>query len=165
MQCSRSAAGLADLHRPGGDRMDTTPTAARPAPRVEAGTADAALTAQPLWWSRVEGAALAVAGLAAWVHLTGRPWLFWALVLVPDLGMLAYLAGPRAGAWVYNALHALAGPAACALAGLVTGDTRWLAAAACWAAHVGIDRALGYGLKYASGFGATHLGRIGAARR
>jgi hypothetical protein len=30
-----------------------------------------------------------------------------------------------------------------------------------WLAHIGFDRALGYGLKYASGFGFTHLGRIG----
>jgi hypothetical protein len=28
-------------------------------------------------------------------------------------------------------------------------------------AHIGIDRALGYGLKYSAGFGFTHLGRIG----
>jgi hypothetical protein len=34
-----------------------------------------------------------------------------------------------------------------------------------WLAHIGIDRALGYGLKYASGFGFTHLGRIGPAAR
>ena len=30
-----------------------------------------------------------------------------------------------------------------------------------WLAHIGFDRALGYGLKYASGFGFTLLGRIG----
>jgi hypothetical protein len=30
-----------------------------------------------------------------------------------------------------------------------------------WLAHAGFDRALGYGLKYASGFRDTHLGRIG----
>jgi hypothetical protein len=28
-------------------------------------------------------------------------------------------------------------------------------------AHIGMDRALGYGLKYQKGFGFTHLGRIG----
>ena len=32
-----------------------------------------------------------------------------------------------------------------------------------WIAHIGLDRALGYGLKYATGFGDTHLGRIGRA--
>ena len=32
-----------------------------------------------------------------------------------------------------------------------------------WLLHIGIDRALGHGLKYASGFHDTHLGRIGRA--
>ena len=36
-----------------------------------------------------------------------------------------------------------------------------LSIAMIWLAHIGFDRALGYGLKYASGFGFTHLGRIG----
>ena len=35
------------------------------------------------------------------------------------------------------------------------------AAALIWIAHIGLDRALGYGLKYATGFGDTHLGHIG----
>ena len=36
-----------------------------------------------------------------------------------------------------------------------------LSIAMIWLAHIGIDRALGYGLKYEAGFGFTHLGRIG----
>ncbi|MDU3890869.1 MAG: DUF4260 family protein [Serratia liquefaciens] len=34
-------------------------------------------------------------------------------------------------------------------------------AALIWGAHIGFDRALGYGLKYASGFADTHLGGLG----
>jgi hypothetical protein len=34
-----------------------------------------------------------------------------------------------------------------------------------WLAHIGFDRALGYGLKYKAGFGFTHLGRIGPAAK
>ena len=30
-----------------------------------------------------------------------------------------------------------------------------------WANHIGVDRLLGYGLKYSDGFGFTHLGRLG----
>jgi hypothetical protein len=30
-----------------------------------------------------------------------------------------------------------------------------------WGAHIGFDRVLGYGLKYPTSFGDTHLGRIG----
>jgi hypothetical protein len=38
-----------------------------------------------------------------------------------------------------------------------------LSIAMIWMAHIGIDRALGFGLKYDAGFGFTHLGRIGKA--
>ena len=30
-----------------------------------------------------------------------------------------------------------------------------------WANHIGVDRLLGFGLKYGSGLGYTHLGRVG----
>jgi hypothetical protein len=30
-----------------------------------------------------------------------------------------------------------------------------------WVAHIGFDRLLGYGLKYPTGFGNTHLGKLG----
>ena len=30
-----------------------------------------------------------------------------------------------------------------------------------WINHIGVDRMLGYGLKYSDGFVYTHLGRIG----
>ena len=53
---------------------------------------------------------------------------------------------------------------------MVLGLGSWLAspaiqlAAAILIAHVGMDRALGYGLKLPSAFQDTHLGRIGRAR-
>jgi hypothetical protein len=36
-----------------------------------------------------------------------------------------------------------------------------LAVAVIWANHIGVDRLLGFGLKFADGFGYTHLGRVG----
>jgi len=30
-----------------------------------------------------------------------------------------------------------------------------------WMNHIGVDRLLGYGLKYPAGFGWTHLGKLG----
>jgi hypothetical protein len=40
------------------------------------------------------------------------------------------------------------------------GDTRRV-----YAAHVGFDRALSYGLEHATAFGDTHLGRVGRPDR
>ena len=45
--------------------------------------------------------------------------------------------------------------------GFVSGLPAAMAGALIWIAHIGFDRALGYGLKYATGFRDTHLGRIG----
>ena len=105
---------------------------------------------------RLESLAAFVAAIALYRHAGGTWPMFAALFLVPDLSMLAYLANPRAGALAYNAAHSYVGPALLALAGQ-------LPLAALWAAHVGFDRALGYGLKHATAFTDTHLGRVGRA--
>ena len=116
-------------------------------------------------WLRAEG--LALGALAIWGYaLTDASWgLFAALALAPDLGMLGYLAGPRVGAWTYNAVHTTLAPAALAGLASLAGWTWGLPVALVWAAHIGLDRALGYGLKRPEGFGATHLGRVGRAAR
>jgi hypothetical protein len=122
---------------------------------------DGAVRGVPRMILRAEG--LALLGLGTWAFsLTGHSWwLYAALFLAPDLSFAAYLAGPRNGARVYNALHTTLAAAGVAAIGLVLGNSSALAVAAIWAAHIGLDRALGYGLKYEDGFHATHLGRIG----
>jgi hypothetical protein len=99
---------------------------------------------------------------------TGFGWGRFALLfLAPDLSMLAYLAGPRRGAVAYNSVHSYVGPVVLGLAGFLSPGTTATALALIWAVHIGFDRLLGYGLKYPSAFGHTHLGAIGgmAARR
>lgn len=110
---------------------------------------------------RLEGAVALAAALVAFAHLGGRWGWFAALFLAPDLSLLGYLATPRVGAVAYNAAHSYVGPALLALAAVWLGEPSLLSGAAVWVAHVGFDRALGYGLKYASAFGDTHLGRVG----
>ena len=110
---------------------------------------------------RLEGAAAFAAALVLYAH-GGFSWpLFAALFLAPDLTMLAYLAGPRVGAAAYNAVHLYVLPLALLLVGFFAGVPVAMACGLIWIAHIGFDRALGYGLKYATGFGDTHLGRIG----
>jgi hypothetical protein len=112
---------------------------------------------------RLEGAALLIVAVAMFWHRDGSWWLFAILILVPDLSFLGYLAGPRAGAVAYNAAHATLAPLALAMLGLIAATPTAIAIALIWLAHIGADRMLGYGLKYAAGFGFTHLGRIGRA--
>ncbi|HKV75381.1 MAG TPA: DUF4260 domain-containing protein [Gemmatimonadales bacterium] len=91
--------------------------------------------------------------------------LFLGLFLLPDLSMLGYLGGPRAGALVYNAAHTYLLPALLGAAAWFWLGTFWLAVALIWTAHIGFDRLLGYGLKFPAAFQLTHLGAVGRARR
>ena len=110
---------------------------------------------------RAEGVALLLLSMAAFARFGGE-WSFFALAfLLPDLALLAYLAGPRAGAAVYNAAHSLVVPAALLALGLAVDWAPVFDLALVWAAHIGLDRALGFGLKYARGFAYTHLGQLG----
>ena len=113
------------------------------------------------WVLRVEGLVVLVAAVVAYSQL-GAGWgAFAMLFLLPDLSFLGYLAGPRVGAAAYNAAHSYIGPVAMMVIASLGDAPVAMAAGLIWCAHIGVDRALGYGLKYATGFADTHLGRIG----
>jgi hypothetical protein len=86
-------------------------------------------------------------------------------LLVVDVFMVGYLAGPRAGAIVYNAGHSLVWPMLLILLGVPAmvpdGTVAPLAVrlGLIWAAHIGMDRAFGFGYKYPTAFGDTDIGR------
>jgi Domain of unknown function (DUF4260) len=108
---------------------------------------------------RVEGAAAFATALALYGH-AGFSWPIFALCFfAPDLSMLGYLVGPRIGAAFYNVVHTYTLAAALLLAGFFGGLPLVTAAGLILIGHIGFDRALGFGLKYSSGFGDTHLGR------
>jgi hypothetical protein len=110
---------------------------------------------------RLEGAAIALIAILAYVRLGAPWWLFAVGVIAPDLSMVGYLAGTRTGAILYNAFHVTLGPLVLALAGFLLPQFDVLALAVAWLCHIGLDRAFGMGLKYKVGFAFTHLGRVG----
>jgi hypothetical protein len=109
---------------------------------------------------RTEGVALlALSVLLYWIN--GGSWLlFGVLLLAPDLSMLGYIAGPRVGAAIYNAFHTYAVPAVVGALGMIFASPLMVAVALIWFAHIGMDRTVGYGLKYPSSFKDTHLERV-----
>ncbi len=110
---------------------------------------------------RLEGLTL-FAGMTLLYAVWGGSWWVYALLFfAPDLSFAAYLAGPKVGAILYNAAHSYMAPMALMTTGFATNSPLTLSIAMIWLAHIGFDRALGYGLKYSAGFGFTHLGRIG----
>jgi len=116
---------------------------------------------RPLTWLRAEALATAVAALVVF-GATGRPWwLVPALFLVPDLSCLGYLAGPKAGAWIYNLVHSAPLSLALLAAGAGWHLTALTVAGAVGLFHIGLDRVLKFGLKYDHSFGVTHLGDNG----
>lgn len=113
---------------------------------------------------RAEGAVICLLAALLYWRLGASWWLFAVLFLVPDVSLLGYLAGPRAGAIIYNAAHTLAAPLLLAAAGLLLPAALIIPLSLIWTAHIGFDRMVGYGLKYAAGFGFTHLGRVGSVK-
>ena len=113
---------------------------------------------------RIEGLAVAAISAVLYARTGASWWLFAALWLAPDLSMLGYLAGPCRGARVYNAFHTYLLPAVLALCALLLRVQGALPIALIWANHIGVDRLLGFGLKYANGFSWTHLSRMGSSR-
>ena len=124
---------------------------------------DGAVKAPVRSWLRLEGLALALAALWGFWMLGGSWWQLLVLALAPDLSFLAYLAGPRVGAAVYNLAHTYLFPVLLAAAGFWLWLPLLTHAALIWIIHIGADRALGYGLKYPDAFTSTHLGKIGRA--
>lgn len=114
---------------------------------------------------RIESLAIAI---FAWVALISQGQAWWwplALFLLFDLSMAGYLKNTIWGANLYNLGHTYLMPAllgtAFALLATSGHQVAWLVVLACsWAVHIGVDRALGYGLKHQDSFQNTHLGTI-----
>ena len=88
-------------------------------------------------------------------------WWFPALLLIPDIGMFGYLISTKIGALTYNLLHHRLIASLIAFYALTYGNEYWKLIAIILFAHISLDRALGYGLKYNDSFSNTHLGIIG----
>jgi Domain of unknown function (DUF4260) len=112
-------------------------------------------------WLRLEGIAALVAGGAVYLELGGQVLWLIPLLLLVDLSMIGYAAGPRPGAVTYNIAHNWAAGILVLGAGWALSYTPFLLGGAILIAHVGMDRSLGYGLKYPTAFKDTHLGRLG----
>jgi Domain of unknown function (DUF4260) len=114
---------------------------------------------------RMEGVAMFAAALFLY-HRAGVSWiLFLVLFLWPDLGMLGYLADVKVGSRLYNLVHIEVMPLMLAGAALGMERPGMLAFALIWLAHIGMDRALGFGLKYPTFFKDTHLQRVASDRQ
>ena len=110
---------------------------------------------------RLEGLTLFIGMTSLYAAWGGSWWVYAFVFLAPDLSFIAYLSGPKFGAMIYNTAHCYMAPMTLMTLGFGTASPLTLSIALVWLAHMGIDRALGFGLKYSAGFAFTHLGRLG----
>jgi hypothetical protein len=113
---------------------------------------------------RLEGFAMLTVSVAAYHELNGNWLLFFLLFLWPDLFMLGYLANVRLGASLYNLVHTYAGPLILGAVAVFEHRPGMLLFTLIWTAHIGLDRALGYGLKYPTFFKDTHMQRVASSQ-
>ena len=88
-------------------------------------------------------------------------WVYPLLFFAPDLSMLGYIGGPRLGAFTYNLVHHKAIALGLYVLGIFLSIPAISLLGVIFLGHSSLDRALGYGMKYADSFHRTHLGTIG----
>ena len=113
---------------------------------------------------QVEAACVLGAATYAYFAVLHASWgLFLILFLVPDLSLLAYARNPRGPrkALLYNLAHSYVLPFCFLAVGLGTQYVQATPVALIWFAHIGLDRALGYGLKFGQAFQPTHIQSAG----
>lgn len=108
----------------------------------------------------LEGAAVLITALIFYGQNDYSWWLFALLLLAPDLSALGYLHSQEVGSLSYNVVHTTVLPIALALVSLLLGMDLGLQLALIWLAHIGMDRLVGYGLKYPDGFKVTHFNKV-----
>jgi hypothetical protein len=117
------------------------------------------LISRPVVLLRAEALCVLVAACGAYHLLYPHHWLMFAcLFLVPDLSLLLYARGPSAVASVfYNSVHSYVGPVVLGVVAVLSHQALPGELSLIWICHIGMDRALGYGLKYSGSFRFTHI--------
>jgi hypothetical protein len=109
---------------------------------------------------RMEGLTAFVGAIALYANQNFSGLAFIALLLVPDVSMIGYRVNNRIGSWVYNAAHVYTIPALLMGLGLALNAPVAIQIGLIWFAHIGMDRMMGFGLKYPTEFKDTHMQHI-----
>lgn len=110
---------------------------------------------------KIEELAEFLLGIAMFSQLSYAWWVFPALILLPDLGMIGYLINTKIGSIIYNIVHHKALAIAFILAGFFLWGEFYTLVGIILFSHSAMDRLFGYGLKYPESFKNTHLGKLG----
>ena len=110
---------------------------------------------------QLEGAVVLAASIWFYFFQVNGGWaLFAVLILAPDLSMIGFVKDTRLGSITYNLMHNYILSVVAIIIGVATDTDLVTLLGLILSAHVGMDRALTYGLKYASDFKDTHMQRV-----
>lgn len=118
------------------------------------------VTGKPKTWLRLEGIILFIATLILFSQTNQKWWLFITLLFLPDIFMIGYIRNTKWGAFIYNLGHSYLAPFTLIFISWLNKSQLGIAIGIIWLAHIGMDRGLGYGLKYDQSFKTTHLGSL-----
>lgn len=110
---------------------------------------------------QLEEAALFATTLYLFPYLNLSWWWFAGCIILPDISMVGYLHNARTGAWLYNIFHHRALAIGIVAIGFFLHMPWVLFIGFIMFSHATMDRMVGYGLKFETGFSFTHLGEIG----
>lgn len=110
---------------------------------------------------KIEELFMLALGILGFNLLSFSWWLFAALILLPDIGMVGYIISPKVGAFTYNMFHHKGLAIFIYFLGVYLRNESVMLIGVILFSHASFDRILGYGLKYNKGFKFTHLGEIG----
>ena len=113
----------------------------------------------PVYLLRVEGLCVLICSCGAYQALFPHHWVMFAcLLLVPDLSLVAYAVGSNGRASsAYNLVHSYTLPVLLGMFAVFNHRVLLGEMSVIWIGHIGMDRTLGWGLKYASSFNFTHI--------
>ncbi len=109
---------------------------------------------------KFEGLFIFLSALYLYNFLHFNWFLFIILLLIPDISMIGYLKDKRLGAITYNLIHNFALGILIFFAGLLLKNDIFLALGIILIAHVGMDRFMGFGLKYKTDFKDIHMQKV-----
>lgn len=107
-----------------------------------------------------EGLAVLLLSVYFYSYLEFSWLLFIILLFAQDISMVGYLVNNKVGTIMYNIVHTYSLPIGLIFLGILITKPFILAIGLIASAHIGMDRMIGFGLKYPTGFKHTHLDRI-----
>lgn len=108
----------------------------------------------------VEGLVFFIVSTYVYFYLGFSGLLFAILLLAPDISAIGYVWNNKIGAILYNLFHTYTTPIVLLLVGYFLHYQIFTMVSLIWIAHIGMDRTVGYGLKYMTNFKDNHLNRV-----